>query len=361
MLHKTDFISPRQLTFLTTNTCTAKCDHCSVHSSPERKGSLSSAQMISTIDQLHAAGNIRLVIFAGGEPTLLGKNLLDTIAHADSLGLMTRMVTNAHWATSPAEARRKLIELREAGLREVNISCDDYHTPYIPLQRVYDAWHQSRDLGFDSVVIASASGPQSEVTPEAIRILLGEQVPDFFDQDGVNTGTLPFSGKEVRLISNANISRLGRGRSIPLAHLKVPKSQRELDMPCPWIAASPAVSPKNHLLSCCGMEASQKKHLDYGSLETESVSKLLNGAGKDTMVAALHVLGPYRIMQILKRLEPNLSFLSCHTGICEVCEDIFGQAEAVEALQRHHETIEILVSINQRRREIMNERIANEV
>lgn len=351
MLHETGFLVPTQVTFLTTNTCTAACDHCSVHSSPTRKGKLTATQMIATIDQLIEVGEMRLIVFAGGEPTLLGKDLLDTIAYADSRGLMTRMVTNAHWATSNRSARAKLLELREAGLRELNISCDDYHTPFIPLQRIAWAWHASKDLGFDSVVIASASGPASELTPDRIRELLGEEIPDFYDSEGVGTSQLPIKDGSVRIISNANIARLGRGKTIPIHHLKVPKQQRELDVRCPWIGGSPAVSPENHLLSCCGMEANRKPHLDYGNLGGKHVRSLLADAEKDTMVAALHELGPFRIMKMLQRFEPTASFWTHYTGICELCEDIFGRPDIVQLLHKHRASFEIVIAAVQQRRQ----------
>lgn len=347
-MHNKHFINAQQVTFLTTNTCTAKCDHCSVFSSPERKGTLTASQMIKTINELNAITPLIAVIFAGGEPTLLGRDLLETIAHAESLGIMTRMVTNAHWATTERTAKMKLVELREAGLREINISCDDYHTPFIPLIRIRNAWKASKSVGFDSVVIASASGPESELTPARIRVLLEEDVPDYYDEDGIHHGELPVSDGSVRLISNAKIARLGRGvKTVPIKFLRFPQSQKMLDMPCPWIGRSPAVGPNNHLLSCCGMEASGKLHLDYGPLEDGGVESRLNHAQSDTIVAALHVLGPYKLMQFLKSVAPELEFWDRYSGLCELCAHIFARPEVASVLSKHESTISMLVALAQ--------------
>lgn len=349
MLYRSNFFNPLQITFLTTNTCTAACGHCSVYSSPDRRGSLHSSQMINTIDEFSALSSLKLVIFAGGEPTLLGKQLLDTIAYADSLGLMTRMVTNAHWATSISTARKKMIEFREAGLRELNISCDDYHVPYIPLDRVKFAWHASRDLGFDAVVIASASGPGSVLVPDKIREVLGDDVPDFFDDDGSSSDALPVSNGSVRMISNSHVSRMGRGESIPLKFMRFPTSQTELDMGCPWIDKSPAISPENHLLACCGMEAMGKLHLDYGSLAEHSVRHLLEEAQKDVVVAAIKFLGPYKLMKFLQEAERDANFLDRYTGVCETCAHIFSRPSVVKLLEKHLGALQILVTEAQRR------------
>lgn len=344
MLYAGKFIEALQVTFLTTNTCTAACDHCSVYSSPERKGSLSAAQMIKTIDEFNELSKLRLVIFAGGEPTLLGRHLLETIAYADSLGIMTRMVTNAHWATSPTTAKKKLLELREAGLRELNISCDDYHTPFIPITRVKHAWHASKDLGFDSVVIASASGPESVLKPARIREILEDDVVDYFDDDGGAADSFPISNGSIRMISNSKLSRMGRGEHIPLKFLRFPPNQAHLDMGCPWLDKSPAISPENHLLSCCGMEAMGKLHLDYGSLKEKTVGEALARAENDVVVAAVKYLGPYKLMKFLQSAEPTADFLDRYTGVCEICASIFSRPAIAGLLSKHAGALQILVA-----------------
>src|SRR5262249_59831552 len=76
------------------------------------------------------------MVFAGGEVTLRGDDLLVAIAEAPRLGLPTRIVTNAYWATSLDRAREKLRQLVESGLTEVNYSTGDEHARFIPLDNV---------------------------------------------------------------------------------------------------------------------------------------------------------------------------------------------------------------------------------
>lgn len=59
---------PDSLTILTTDRCTAVCDHCSVMSDKIRSDRLSAEQMIDAIRETHALGGLTTVIFAGGEP-----------------------------------------------------------------------------------------------------------------------------------------------------------------------------------------------------------------------------------------------------------------------------------------------------
>lgn len=336
-------IEAKQITFLTTNKCTAECGHCSVSSSPRRKGTLTAKQMIKTIDDFIALSNIQLVIFAGGEPTLLGNELLEVIAYADSRRLLTRLMTNGHWATSPKAAKAKLVELREVGLQEINISCDDYHLPYIPSKRLRYAWDATRGLKFSSVVIASASNENSIMTPEKIMEILGEKVPLIYDDDG--SATVDFNNEtgEVRVISNANLARLGRGvQFVPESELRIPVRQQSLDQRCRWISSSPAISPSNHLLSCCGMEASGRAHLDYGSLEQTPLASLIDKAQKSPVVRAIGVLGPYRVMSILRTLEPGAMFWDQYSGVCELCAHMFDRPAIADLLTKHADTFELL-------------------
>jgi MoaA/NifB/PqqE/SkfB family radical SAM enzyme len=109
-------LTPHQITIMTTSECNARCAHCSVSSGPDRQDALTASDIIAAIDAITSYAPLRLVVFAGGEPTLLGEDLLDAIAHVDSKGIATRIVSNASWATTEELARAMLIELREAGL-----------------------------------------------------------------------------------------------------------------------------------------------------------------------------------------------------------------------------------------------------
>src|SRR5437870_9122058 len=136
--------TPTKLTILTTNTCTAKCAHCTVSSSPDRRGRLNFEKIKIAIDGFHEINPLQVVVFAGGEPTLLKEELLDAIAYCDSLGISTRMVTNASRAITEYAATRMIEKLRNAGLAELNISADDYHLPFIAFENVKRAWFASK-------------------------------------------------------------------------------------------------------------------------------------------------------------------------------------------------------------------------
>lgn len=330
-------LKPYQLTVLTTSQCTARCGHCSVSSGPDRRDKLSFEQIREAIDQLCAVSPLSLVIFAGGEPTLLGEHLYNSIAYADSLGLSTRMVTNASWATSQERARAKITEFRECGLRELNISADDFHLPFIPFSRVINAWNASKGMGFLSVCIANCSGPRSVVTPQYICDQIGEDLPTIYDEDGDRAAIAsPSSDGTAYMLSNARLQRLGRAHAtIPYDDIPLASSETALDTPCPWAVRSAALSPKNHLVACCGMEAEHNQVLDFGDASNNPVAELVARADNDVLVNSIAYMGPMFLKRFIQSKAPEVSFRECYGAVCELCEHIVSRSETVDVLRRH--------------------------
>jgi hypothetical protein len=300
--------------------------------------------------------DLQLVIFAGGEPTLLGEHLLDAIAHCDSLGLATRLVTNASWAKHPTAARRRIIALREAGLTELNISVDDYHLPYIPFENIVNAWRAAHGMGFSAVIIANCYGPKSVVTPTFIQQRLGEKLPLVYDEKGHKQilHVLSEDGT-VYGLSNAYLQNLGRSHElIDVSKFFDPRDPSEIAGGCPWAIQSAAISPKNHLVACCGMEAENNPVLDFGSLDEEGVDTLLARANDDVVVAAIAYLGPVYLKRFIELHAPDVPFRNRYHSMCELCEDIVTRRETVSALRQNAGVLAIAVLEERERQELVN-------
>jgi hypothetical protein len=329
-------LQPRQLTVLATSGCTATCSHCSMRSAPGRREQLTFEQIRDAIDALHAESPLRVIIFAGGEPTLLGEALLDAIAHADTAGILTRLVTNAYWATSPARARTRLRAFREAGLRELNLSADDQHLPFVPFERVEYAWRASKGLGFQAVIIANCSGPRSHITPEYVEHRLGERLGRRFDEDGSPLPlATPAADGTVYGLSNAYLQRLGRGANIPDDELNFPDSLESLNTPCPWAVRSAALSPANHLVACCGIEAEGNPVLDFGSAVESSFGELVARADNSILINAIALLGPVYVKRFVEERVPDIPWRERYASVCEVCEHVVSRPEVLEAVRDH--------------------------
>jgi hypothetical protein len=330
-------LKPFQLTVLTTSNCTAKCAHCSVRSGPGRKDRLTYEDIRAAIERLHGFNRLNTIVFAGGEPTLLGDDLLNAIAYADERGINTRMVTNAYWAVSYDRARRKLRELREAGLREVNISADDYHLPYVPFERVVNAWKASKGMGFGAVIIANSHGPNSKVNPEFVMSQIGEWLETRYDDDGYEQ---PYSGPAedgtLYGLSNSQVQLLGRAHEhLSADDVVYPVDQAGLDKKCRWAGRSPALSPRNHLVACCGMEAEGNEVLDFGDATTEDHLTLVERADDNLIVNAIAYVGPRTLMRFIQERAPAISFRERYASVCEICEHVVSRPECVDVLRKH--------------------------
>jgi hypothetical protein len=327
-------VVPEQMTILTTSACTARCAHCLVRSGPERSDTLRYDEIAGAVGCAHRAGPLTVVVFAGGEPTMLGEDLLDAIAYVNGMGIGTRIVTNASWATDAESALEMVTRLREAGLDEVNFSADDFHLPFIPLDNVVHAWKACKGMGFRSVVIALSSGPGSKLGPEEMMEALGERVPVTYDDDGnVLDRPEPAPDGTSYLIANNNVYRIGRGQKLRETYVSFPRSPQHLDRPCPWAIRSAALSPKNHLVACCGIEAEGNEVLDFGSVDEASVEELVGRANDDPVVVGIAELGPFHMMDRAKKLDPSLRFRRRYAAICEICEDVTTNPQAVAALR----------------------------
>lgn len=141
---------------LVTTRCTAACKHCCFGCTP-RGDQLSGdvtmtlAEAKSYIDQVSAlSGGIRRLGMSGGEPFLLRHDLVEIVRYGRDKGAKRITINTAcYWATSRKAALWRLRPLRAAGLDQLDISTDDFHTEFISLDNVRLALEVGRELGLE--------------------------------------------------------------------------------------------------------------------------------------------------------------------------------------------------------------------
>jgi organic radical activating enzyme len=326
-----------QLTILTTDTCTAACAHCCMGSSPQRKAKLNFENIKTWIDQIAEKTTIRTIIFAGGEPLLLGEDIFAAIEYVRERCLKSRLVTNAYWAISDDRASAVCKRLLDAGLDELNISIDDFHIPYVDPQKVRNAFLAARQMDFQSVIVVHCTGPTTKFNAQELDQLLGERIPRLFDDECERIyrdtpGQRPFVA-----ISNTVLQAVGRGgQSLSAGDIYLDdrweKRSRQIGG-CPWAVQSPAITPGGHLVSCCGFEVAGNEILDIGDLSTHSVPDLLDKADQDLPLNWIALEGPYAIMDFLRTLQPELPFRERYGSYCELCEHIVTEPVLVKAFK----------------------------
>jgi organic radical activating enzyme len=300
-----------------------------MNSSLSRSSKLHADQIIDTIENIREADEIRCVVFAGGEPWLLKSELLKSIQYLADEGINSRMVTNASWAINNDKADKVLKKLKDAGLDELNLSADDYHLPFIPLENVLTVWNCSKTYDFSTVLITVSRDENSTITADHILDLVGRDVPVVSSEDsqifnkhraqttdcfyGVNEGKLQFIGRGSNLRQNVE------GDKTP--------EKMDTNVPCPFVVSSAAISAKGDIWTCCGFEMDQDSYLNLGNANAEPASTILRRARDDVFVNALAVLGPHRIRAIVKEVAPELISDITPPSICEACHDVFAKKE----------------------------------
>lgn len=142
------------LTFLFTNHCTQKCQHCGLSSSPSDRRRLSIEEMFKYIDAAATLSNDDLYIcFTGGEPFLYYNDILKVTEYAKSKKVKgVSCVTNSFWAVSKEITKNKLEKFKRAGLQSIAVSCDDFHTKFVHLERIQNVFEVANSLNLPIVL-----------------------------------------------------------------------------------------------------------------------------------------------------------------------------------------------------------------
>uniref|UniRef100_A0A7C1IXU2 Radical SAM protein n=1 Tax=Ammonifex degensii TaxID=42838 RepID=A0A7C1IXU2_9THEO len=279
---------PKHLVFLLTRRCNFNCDHCSVSAGPMQRETITGVIIKRAIEEAYALPSLRVVIFTGGEPTLYPKLLQTGISLAYEKGFMTRLVTNAWWARTPEKASRFLERLTECGLNEINISYDDFHSPYLQTyggeQNIINAVSAAKELGL-TVLVGTVIHPEAKVRTSYLR--------QVFQNAGI-TGELKFL--------EDFIFPLGRAR------LRLPRSifvfdpAEATESGCREAGETLVVLPGGEITFCCGhiLCSNAQRLITIGSLTAkETLTGMVERMQRNVLYWWLHLEGPTAVLREL--------------------------------------------------------------
>lgn len=324
-----------RVVFSVTYDCPISCKYCVTESGPWHGPALDTSFMRSVIDEALELGHLVSVVFTGGEPLLKLNDVRETIRYAHQHQLWTRIVTNSFWAATPEVALHSLSDLKQAGLSEINLSCDDLHQEHIPMERVRNAYHAARKLDLP-ILIAHKRVKNGRFTPESISDFLGVKLTEFKEGD-VN--------QKTDLYSSSLTIPIGHGVNLlnPNDYIIYPSSQSAYSAPCSSILNAIIVSPTKEVRICCGMIDQRVPELTVGSLENQTLSEIVCEGNTDLIANWLALEGPYGIMNFIREKAPEIQFRERYVNHCHLCNDIFTRPEARFALSQHaHEKIETI-------------------
>jgi organic radical activating enzyme len=296
---------PFRVGLLLTERCDIACAHCWL--GPSANGadmSLDEAQ--SYIEQASRIPSVEWISFTGGEPFLLPGLLNELVGYASAKGLRTECVTNCSWAETQEKTEESLKTLKEAGLDVVNISADDFHQEFIPLENVRNCFEAAKSLGLKTVIMSAAQAGGTHRLAEIINRLGPAEIRTPRDQD--TTEGLSAIAVETGFIPAGRASKLPRDKWL------VGESQTE--GPCRLVLRDIGITPGGELLACCSAAGFLAKGR-LGSLVGTGIQQRLDDAGEQPLFNILSEQGPSSLADSL-----GIHWRDEFVSRCHLCHEV---------------------------------------
>lgn len=315
-----DIVKPKPLilTLLPTHKCTASCEGCCFGCTPKIKHRMTLDEMKQLVDSsLETFPTIRLLVLSGGECTLLGDDLYEIIAYGSGKGLLTRVVSNAHWAKSYDAAYGKMSKLINSGLNELNISTGIQHQKFVPLDYVANAVYAATNLGINPVQIALEKHGQIENYNNLCENDILSQL--------IQEGKVQVLEGEWQNFKGNNL------KSVKTTHSLAVKTN-QLKCRCKNLYNSITINPYYQLLACCGITNEYNRYIKLGSLKNDSIKNLYDTQFEDLFFLWLYTMGAeyiYNEIARYKNIKPNV-----YSHPCVYCMEIIRDKDNIPIMEK---------------------------
>lgn len=317
------YIHPRTITILGTYKCTAMCTNCCFGSGPSLTQRLDLRDILAFIDEGSRHPTVENVVFSGGECFLLGNDLVRAVELATEKGLRTRCVTNGYWAKSLNHGRKRLRQLVDAGLRELNVSTGDYHQEWVAEESVINAACLGVELELENTVVVVELQKTRRVT--ATRLLESARLRDL-----LRTASDRFSITESPWMPMAADETIDQPSERVLTRNNVHSRHG-----CKSVFSTIVVTPARHVGLCCGLSRELIPELNAAWGEHE-LCELLAEAGRDFMKIWLFVEGPERILAWAAHKNPEIEWENRYAHHCHACLALFQDPVVRRTIAGHY-------------------------
>jgi len=320
------------LSMMVTYQCNIECKHCGPYCGPKERDWMTMAEMKDLIRQAGELG-AHNVVFTGGEPTLLNKDLLVLLRFIrdETPIVSTRMVTNGKWATTYQKAYRLLEAWQEAGLIELNVSCGEYHQEFVSIDRVVHAYNAARDLGYPTVLLAGEflQEGKGNVSPQDFKAATGEELlpPDLMS---------PYVS-ECRGMSCGAAMNYGRGKTYLNEDDLQYQAEDKIQNTCPDVLTAITVHPNGNTTACCGIMMRDESLLNIGNWRQQRLRPMLEAAHQDLILNWIRYLGLKDMKRWLQEKDPTLKFRNQYISICDLCAEMIYNKRCQEWLIKYGE------------------------
>lgn len=318
------------LSLQVTYQCNIECRHCGPYCGTKERDWMTVDEIKDLIQQAGELG-CSSVVFTGGEPTLLGKNLAELLRFVrdETPITSTRIVTNAKWATSYMRAHRMLKEWKDAGLVEVNISCGEYHQEFVTIDCVINGFRAARDLDFKTVIMAG----------EFLAEGKGKyKVKDFTDALGEKL--LPYQllspyVEESHAITCGSAMNYGRGKEYIKPEDMRYEEEDVIPSLCSDVLSTITAHPNGKTTACCGIMVREESLLNIGNWREQRLKPLLEAANEDIILNWIRYVGLKDMKRWLQEKDPTIPFRDKYINICDLCAEIVYDKRCQEVLIEH--------------------------
>lgn len=271
-------ITPHSMTVLCTYQCTAACKQCCFESSPRVKGGLDGDVIRERITEAKDSyPELDLVVFSGGEAFLLRDELAKSVAHATSLGLKSRIVSNGSWAKRLERARLLCDDLSRSGLGELNLSTGHDHQEFVPEESIVNAAEAAMASGIEALITVETDTNESNCY---LSLRSNSRIQSLMKMPGfrlVNNFWMPF-------------------------HTDAPARKQEPDLKairkgCEQVFENIVVTPHDNLSACCGLTLEHIPEMRLGRNDGTNMKELFESQADDFLKYWIRVDGPYAIIE----------------------------------------------------------------
>jgi MoaA/NifB/PqqE/SkfB family radical SAM enzyme len=241
------------------------------------------------------------------------------IRHHDTIELFRRgrdrgfanigTTTNGFWATNREKGIARCRELVDAGVTYLEISFDDWHLPFVSVDRVRNLLHGARRAGI-SVLLRTLTSR---------RHRLEDLLAAFNDTDLIDV-----------MVANSRVGPVGRGYS----ELSPDEIYYGTTCGCCEDILSLTVTPNGNVYPCCS-GADITNALACGNVHKDTLAQSIFKMKTDRMMRQLIHGGYGSLIPVLESLGLGSRLKDKYTNICHLCWDIFKNDELAGALRNH--------------------------
>ncbi|WP_237649324.1 radical SAM protein [Xanthomonas translucens] len=312
-------IDPQTLTILCTYTCTAACRQCCFESSPKVVGRLEREALLDRIKEAKSKfQNLKIVVFSGGEATLLKEDLYEAVALCTSLGLLTRIVSNGSWGKTERSANHVASKLAASRLSELNISTGKDHQEFV-----------SQDC-----VINAAQAVTGCMIPTLIAVEADEEKNRHYRHLA--------SDPRVQKLLREGFLRIQSNSWMPF-HNDADERGQEIDHEslrngCDQIFSNVVVTPHDNLSACCGLTLEHIPEMRLGRCDGSNMDALYYSQSQDFLKFWIHTDGPYAIIESVLGKE-SAKILDGVVHICQACAILHKDDEVKRAVLSRYQQL----------------------